>query len=90
MPNGGHRSKTTAVNLKKEGVKSGVSDILFLVPARGYNYLCIEMKHGKNKQSDNQKAFEVDVDKVGGLYQLAYNQDEAQKILEWYYAGIEI
>ena len=47
VPNGGYRSKTTAIELKKEGVESGVSDILFLVASRGFGYLCIEMKYGK-------------------------------------------
>lgn len=88
VPNGGYRSKTTAIALYNEGVESGVSDILFLVPSRSYPYLCIEMKYGKNKQSDNQKDFENAVDHVGGLYQVCYTKEEAQKLLEWYYFGI--
>jgi len=90
VPNGGYRSKTTAIALKAEGVESGVADILFLVASRGFGYLCIEMKYGKNKQSDNQKDFEKAVDGVGGIYQLAYSAEEAQKILEWYYADIKL
>jgi len=90
VPNGGYRSKTTAIELKKEGVESGVADILFLVASRGFGYLCIEMKHGKNKQSDNQKDFENAVDHVGGLYQVCYTEEEAKKLLEWYYADIKV
>ena len=90
VPNGGYRSKATAIALKAEGVESGVSDILFLVASRGFGYLCIEMKYGKNKQSDNQKDFEKAVDGVGGLYQVCYSADEAQKLLEWYYADIKL
>jgi len=90
VPNGGLRSKKTAGDIKKEGAESGVSDILFLVPAHGYPYLCIEMKSSTGRQSDNQKDFEAEVDEVGGLYQIAYSKEEAEKILRWYYSGIKL
>ena len=54
IPNGGKRNITTAVRLKKEGVKSGIPDI-FLPTARGnYHGLFIEMKAGKNPETANQ------------------------------------
>jgi len=55
IPNGGSRNKIEAVNLKRQGVKSGVPDIFLPVPKGGKSGLFIEMKYGKNKLSDNQK-----------------------------------
>jgi len=88
VPNGGQRSKSQGGKLKAEGVKSGVADILCLVAARGYGYLCIEMKHGKNKQSENQLDFEKRVKDNGrGYYYVAYSSQEALKVLQWYLKG---
>jgi hypothetical protein len=84
VPNGGHRSKAQAGKLKAEGVRSGVSDIILLYPARGFNYLCIEMKAPLGKQTDNQKKFENRVDENGGLYQVAYSSNDALSILAYY------
>ena len=88
VPNGGYRDKREAKRLKAEGVRRGVSDIICLYPSRGFCFLCIEMKYGKNKQSDNQKIFEAQVNNNGGIYQLAYSSKEAIKILEWYLASL--
>lgn len=91
VPNGGHRSKSQAGKLKAEGVTSGVSDIILLYPARGYNFLCIEMKYGKNTQSKEQKLFEARVDCEGkGIYQLAFSSNEALSILTWYLKDIKL
>ena len=91
VPNGGHRSKAQAGKLKAEGVKSGVSDILLLAPSRGYNFLCIEMKQGKNKQSASQCEFEDRVYEYGkGYYYLAYSSELAIKCLDWYLSGRDI
>lgn len=90
VPNGGKRSIKVAGAMKAEGQESGVSDILFLVPSRGFHYLSIEMKAPSKKQSANQKDFEAEVDKVGGLYQVCFSEEEARKLLEWYYADIKL
>jgi hypothetical protein len=90
VPNGGHRSKTQGGKLKAEGVKRGVSDILLLLPARGYNFLCIEMKHGTNKQDEEQGKFEKFAEVTGkGIYQLSYSGNDAFNILVWYLKGWE-
>lgn len=44
IPNGGWRSKSEAVRLKKIGVKPGVSDLFLPVPVGKYHGLWIEMK----------------------------------------------
>ena len=58
VPNGGKRGKVEAAILKAEGAFSGVSDLILLVSNGVYNTLCIEMKRGKGRQSDNQKEWQ--------------------------------
>jgi hypothetical protein len=59
VPNGGFRKLKTARDLKAEGVKAGVPDVLYPVPRRigevGYAGLAIEMKFGKNKTTPEQE-----------------------------------
>lgn len=90
VPNGGKRSARTAQTMKDEGVEAGVADVLFLVPARGYSYLCMEFKAPKGRKSGSQDDFERAVDKVGGLYQVVYSVDQAKALLRWYYADIKL
>ena len=87
VPNGGLRSKAQAGKIKAEGGKSGVSDIVLLYPSKEFHYLCIEMKFGTNKQSDEQKKFERRVDEHGGLYQVCYSSQDALATLQWYLKG---
>ena len=54
IPNGGKRHIKTAVQLKAEGVKSGVPDICLPVSKGSYHGLFIEMKRKGGKTSGNQ------------------------------------
>ncbi len=51
VPNGGSRNFLEAVNLKKQGVVAGTSDLILLTPRGGFGCLCIEMKAEKGKQT---------------------------------------
>lgn len=44
VPNGGTRNIIEAKILKAQGVKAGVSDVLLLIPKKGYACLCMEFK----------------------------------------------
>lgn len=55
IPNGGYRNKSEAIRLKKEGVKSGVSDLFLAYPSRGFHGLWIEVKKISGKLSNDQK-----------------------------------
>lgn len=57
IPNGGHRNVITAKILKSEGVRAGVCDMFLTVPRNEFHGLYIEMKAGKGKPSDYQRAF---------------------------------
>lgn len=85
IPNGGLRNKVTAATLKKEGVKAGVADLFLAIPAWGYHGLFLEMKKRKgDKQSEEQRIFEVAVTQIGYRYLVAHGADEAIKaIQEW-------
>ena len=68
IPNGSKRDKKTAAILKAEGVVSGVSDLILLVPCKGHSSLCIEMKHGKGRQTENQKEWQKSAELAGNKY----------------------
>jgi hypothetical protein len=83
IPNGGLRNKVTAARLKAEGVISGPWDLHLALPVRGYAGLWIEMKHGRNDLTDNQKAFR---EKLGEDYKWAvcWNLDQFMEAVNDY------
>jgi len=54
VPNGGSRNKAEAANLKQQGVKAGVPDIVLPVARGLYHGLFIEFKVGTNKLTPEQ------------------------------------
>ena len=83
-PNGGSRNKVEAINLKREGVKSGVPDLLLLTPKGKYTGLVIEMKWGKNKCTQNQIRWLEWLEKQGYKCKICYSADEAIKAIKDY------
>lgn len=84
IPNGGSRNPVEAKNLKRQGTKSGVSDV-FLPLSRGkYHGLYIEMKVGKNKPTERQKEFMEYAKKEGYAAHVCYGHNEAIKVIENY------
>lgn len=84
IPNGGHRNIITARILKAEGVLAGVADLFFAKPSDGVHGCFIEMKFGKGKQTESQKAFSAEVIKHGYLYWICYSFDDFQKLITQY------
>ena len=84
VPNGGSRNIIEAKNLKAQGVKAGVSDVVLLIPKKGYSSLCLEFKTLVGKQSDEQKAFEYQAERAGNKYVVVRSVKEALDILKWY------
>jgi len=68
IPSGGSRHKLEAINLKRQGVKSGISDVILLMPKNGFASLCLEFKTEKGKQSDEQKEFQRQAEMCGNKY----------------------
>lgn len=84
VPNGGHRDKRTASNLRAEGVKAGVLDIFLPVARRGAHGLWLEMKNGDNKLTDEQLRFGRKVTDQGYVVIVHYNWEGAVETLKWY------
>lgn len=84
VPNGGHRNIQTAARLKAEGVTSGVSDLLLLVPKREYHGLCVEVKTPVGRQSDNQKNWQRAIEAQGYKYSIVRSLDEFAELVRWY------
>lgn len=44
--------------MKRQGVTSGIADVILLIPKNGYCSLCIEFKTSTGRQSNEQKEFQ--------------------------------
>lgn len=84
VPNGGKRSRIEAAIMYGEGVVSGVADLILLVPRGDYHSLCIEMKYGKNVQSENQKEWGKDVERYGNKYAVCRSIDSFVELVNNY------
>lgn len=84
IPNGGSRNPIEAANLKRQGVKAGVSDVIILIPKKGFASLCIEFKTATGKQSEEQKEFQRQVEACGSKYVIVRSVAEAIETLKEY------
>ena len=83
----GGRYSREALWLKAEGLKAGVSDLMLPHASCSYHGLFIEMKHGKNKPTSNQKEFIYDMIKQGYAAMCCWEADGAIEVLEHYLEG---
>ena len=85
IPNGGSRNIIEAANLKKQGVRAGISDMILLVPGVDSQFLCLEFKTTIGKQSKEQKEFENNISKYStGEYILIRSFEEFKNYIEYY------
>lgn len=88
VPNGGQRNAKEAAKLKGMGVRPGVPDLILILPRGGYHYLAIELKVGKNKQTENQKWYQTKMTENGGRYAVIRTIDEfIQTVNSYLYPG---
>lgn len=78
VPNEG-KSAQEQMYKKMLGMRSGVSDMIMLLPNE---VLFIEFKDSKGKQSDNQKEFEQIVTNLGFEYHLVRSLEQFQEIIK--------
>jgi hypothetical protein len=93
IPNGGSRgSNKREAQLKAEGVKRGVSDIMVAVPRsmidRDYHGLFVEMKTIVGVESDEQKAFGAAVTEQGYAYVVCRGWMQAYATIRAYMDGL--
>lgn len=87
VPNGGSRNIIEAANLKKQGVKRGVADVILLIPKKGYASLCIEFKTAKGRQTDEQKEFHRQAEMCGSKYVVVRSVKQAIEEVRGYLEG---
>lgn len=84
VPNGGRRDPREAARFKAMGVRPGVPDLLLLLPRGGHAYLAIELKAGRNTQTQSQKDYERHMTATGGLYVVVRSFEEFIDTIEKY------
>lgn len=83
-PMGGKRPKRTAARMKAEGAKAGIPDITLPVARHGHHGLYIEMKTGKNKPTDSQAWWLLELSKQSYYARVCYGWEEARDVLVTY------
>ena len=87
IPNEGIR--TNGPVLKAAGMKAGVPDLSLPVPRRGFHGLYIEMKFGKGRATEEQKAFIKALQEQGYKVAVAYGAEQAREVIRHYLARAE-
>ena len=84
IPNGGSRNLIEAVNLKRQGVKSGVPDLCLPVARCEKHGLYIELKVEKGKISENQNWWLERLARQGYATKVCYGWKDAAETIMWY------
>ena len=84
VPNGGSRNFLEAINLKRQGLKKGISDMCLPLPKGKYHGLFIELKVGRNKPSPEQLEFISYVNSNDYFARVCYGHEEAISLIENY------
>jgi hypothetical protein len=79
IPNAGRRSLRMGASMKHEGLKSGVADLCFMLPAGKAAWL--ELKKPGNYQTLEQKGFQARCERLGHPYAVAKTLEQAIGIL---------
>ncbi len=85
--NEGKRSRIAGANLKRQGLKPGVSDICLPYAAGGFNNLYIELKVGGNKATEEQLSFIDTINGIGGKAVIVYGSEAAIEVITAYLEG---
>ena len=81
VPNGTKLKITQAWKAKREGMTSGISDLVVLLPKRAV-FVEIKNPNGKGRQSDSQKEFEEKVKSLGFEYYIWDNWKQVDEFIE--------
>lgn len=73
VPNGGFDKAVTRKRMVAEGLVSGVSDLILLVPNDQFHGLCIEMKMPSGKLSQHQIEWGVFAEEQGYKYVVCHS-----------------
>jgi hypothetical protein len=82
IPNGGHRHPTIGAQMKAEGCRPGVPDLMLPVQSNGYPGLFIEMKRRVGgRLSDEQKVWRNRLTENGYCVRVCLGWEEARAVL---------
>lgn len=84
VPNGGSRHKVEAANMKHQGVKRGIADVILQIPKKGYASLCLEFKTSIGKQSRDQREYQRQVEMAGSKYVVVRSVEQAIRVMQQY------
>lgn len=87
VPNGGHRAKRTAGQLKAEGVKRGVPDYCLPVARGGFHGLYIELKTATGAVRPEQRGWLADLHAQGYKAVVCRQWEQAWSVLRDYLAS---
>ena len=82
IPNGGSRHLYEAMNLKRQGVKAGVADIVLL--CQNGVTVFLEVKTSKGKLSIHQENFKIICEKLNFNYHAVRSLEDVESILKKY------
>lgn len=84
VPNGGSRNQLEAANLKRQGVKAGVPDLVLPVPRQQFHGLYVEMKWGKNTTTEKQDWWLEQLRQQGYKTAVCWSAEEAMDVIANY------
>jgi hypothetical protein len=90
IPNGGDRKPSVAAQLKAEGVKPGVPDMMLPLPVGKYPGLFLEMKRPNGYVRDDQDEWHRKLRNCGYAVVVAFDWVSAARILIDYYRGVQL
>ena len=83
-PNGGKRNLIEAARFKAMGVRAGFPDLILLVPKGQCPFLGIELKASKGRQSEAQKAYQEEFERMGAKYVVIRSVEEFIQVVNDY------
>lgn len=84
IPNEGKRSKTYGAELKRMGMKAGVSDLFIMRANRGYHGAWIELKSHTGRLTPQQKQFLEIAEKEKYFTAVCWSIEECIEAIIWY------
>lgn len=87
VPNGAKMTKAQAALFKFTGRKSGVLDIVIPEPTGIYHGLYLELKHGRNNLSKEQKQWKTNLEARLYCCRVSWDLQTSAKIIVKYFRG---
>lgn len=84
VPNGGKRNAVEAAKLKQMGVRAGFPDLILLIQNIHHPFMGIELKAEKGRQSEHQKDYQNEFERIGAKYVVVRSLDEFIKVTDEY------